>query len=55
MEEFLKRVVKANRLPTRIRSTLDRKEALRDADYVINMIQVGGVDAFRVDYEVPMQ
>jgi alpha-galactosidase len=55
MEEFLKRVVKANRLPTRIRSTLNRREALRDADYVINMIQVGGVDAFRVDYEVPMK
>jgi alpha-galactosidase len=55
MEEFLKRVVKTNRLPTRITSTLDRKAALKDADYVINMIQVGGVDAFRVDYEVPMK
>ncbi|MDB5059384.1 MAG: putative alpha-galactosidase, partial [Chloroflexi bacterium] len=28
-----------------ITTTLDRREALRDADYVINAIQVGGYDA----------
>jgi alpha-galactosidase len=55
MADFLERVVKQNGLPTRIRRTLDRREALKDADYVINMIQVGGVDAFQVDYEVPMK
>jgi alpha-galactosidase len=34
-------------------STLDRREALLGADFVINMIQVGGIDATRVDLEVP--
>jgi alpha-galactosidase len=55
MEAFLKRVVNANGLGTRIWSTLDRREALRDADYVINMIQIGGLEAFRTDYEVPLK
>ena len=55
MEEFLKRVVDENGLPAKVWSTLDRREALKDADYVINMIQVGGVDAFVIDYEIPMK
>ncbi|MFC1462079.1 alpha-galactosidase [Verrucomicrobiota bacterium] len=55
MEEFIKRVVNKNGLSAKIWSTLDRREALKDADYVINMIQVGGVDAFVTDYEIPMK
>ncbi|MGO4690580.1 alpha-glucosidase/alpha-galactosidase [Glaciibacter sp. 2TAF33] len=34
-------------------ATLDRREALRGADFVINMIQVGGIDATRTDLEIP--
>lgn len=34
-------------------ATLDRRQALAGADFVINMIQVGGIDATRVDLEVP--
>jgi len=55
MAAFVRRVVKANRLPTRITATLDRREALRGADYVIIMIQVGGVETFRQDYEIPLK
>lgn len=55
MEQFLRRVVQTNGLPATVTSTLDRREALRDADYVINMIQVGGVEAFRHDYEIPLK
>ncbi len=36
-----------------ITGSLDLREALAGADFVINMIQVGGVDATRVDLEVP--
>lgn len=53
IEAFLKRVVQENDLPATITATLDRKAALRGADYVILMFQVGGLDAFRVDYEIP--
>lgn len=37
----------------RIEATLDRREALKGADFVINMMQVGGFDATLVDFEVP--
>ncbi len=55
MEAFIKRVVAENDLPAAVWSTLDRREALDGADYVIIMIQVGGVDAFSLDYEIPMK
>jgi alpha-galactosidase len=55
MEAFIRRVIGENRLPAKVRSTLDRREALGDADYVIVMIQVGGMDAFRLDYEIPLK
>jgi alpha-galactosidase len=55
MEAFVKEVVKENRLPAKVTATLDRRKALDGAKYVINMIQVGGVDAFRMDYEIPLR
>ena len=55
MEGYVQRLIDDNALPARVWSTLDRREALKDADYVIVMIQVGGVDAFKVDYEVPLR
>ena len=36
-------------------ATLDRREAIRDADFVVVMIQVGGVDAFEIDYRIPLK
>ena len=55
MAAFAERMVRENGLPATITSTLDRREALDGAQYVIIMIQVGGVDAFGVDYEIPMK
>jgi alpha-galactosidase len=36
-----------------IEATLDRREALRGADFVINMVQIGGFDSTLVDFEIP--
>ena len=55
MEAFAQRMVSENRLAARVSATTDRREAIRDADYVICMVQVGGVDAFRYDYEIPLK
>jgi alpha-galactosidase len=37
----------------RVTGSLSRRDALPGADFVINMIQVGGIDATRVDLEIP--
>jgi alpha-galactosidase len=36
-----------------VTATTDRRAALDGADFVINMIQVGGIDATRIDLELP--
>jgi alpha-galactosidase len=38
-----------------ISGSLDRRDALRDADFVINTIQVGGARATRVDFDIPVR
>ncbi len=38
-----------------VKGTMDRREALDGADYVIVMVQVGGVDAFGMDYQIPLK
>lgn len=55
MEAFLRDVVKENKLPSKIEATTDFRKAITGADYVIVMIQVGGVDAFQCDYEIPLR
>src|SRR2546429_5281151 len=37
----------------KIEATLDLREALRGADFVINMVQIGGFDSTLVDFEIP--
>src|SRR3954453_311243 len=36
-----------------IEATQDRREALRGADFVINMVKIGGFDSTLVDFEIP--
>ncbi len=53
VEGYVKRIVAQHDLKATIRSTTDRRDALRDADFVITTIKIGGAKAFQVDYEVP--
>ena len=55
MEAFAKDVVRENKLPTKVWATTDRRKALDGADYVVIMIQVGGMDAFQADWEIPLK
>jgi alpha-galactosidase len=55
MKAFVKRVIKENNLPATVSSTLNRREALDGADYVILMAQVGGVEAFGLDVNIPLK
>ena len=55
VEDFAKRVIKANGLPAKVWVTTDRREALRGADYVIATFQVAGVKGFEVDINIPLK
>ncbi len=55
MESFARRMLKENGIPGSVWATTDRREAIRDADFVVVMIQVGGVEAFRHDYQIPLK
>ncbi|MHC4713229.1 MAG: alpha-galactosidase [Planctomycetota bacterium] len=55
MHDFIQRMIKDNSLDAKVSATTDRREALDGADYVVIMIQVGGVEAFGYDYEIPMK
>jgi len=55
MEAFANRMVRENGVDCTITATLDRREAIRDADFVVIMIQVGGLDAYSHDYEIPLK
>ncbi len=45
----------ANRLPAKITATTDRRRALADADYVVSVVRVGGLEAFRMDIDIPLK
>ncbi|MHC4501322.1 MAG: family 4 glycosyl hydrolase, partial [Planctomycetota bacterium] len=55
MEAFGNKMLKENGLPGKVWATLDRREAVKDADFVVVMIQVGGVEAFGIDYKIPLK
>ena len=48
-----RKVAKAVGASPTIIETLDRREALAGADFVINMVQIGGFDSTLVDFEIP--
>jgi len=55
IQAFANRVVKDNNLPTKITATLDAREAMDGADYVVNMFDTGGAAAYEHDYKVPLK
>ena len=55
MKGFVERMIADNGVKAKVVATTDRREALRGADYVVVMIQVGGVEGFKYDYEIPMK
>ena len=53
--QLCQRDIEANGLDIRIQATLDRREALRGAKYVINCVRIGVLDGFRLDVEIPLK
>jgi alpha-galactosidase len=50
---FARRLIELGRLSARIEVPADLRTALRDADVVLTVFQVGGVDAYAFDIEIP--
>lgn len=44
-----------NQIPIRIKATTDRREAFRDARYIINCVRIGGLEAFETDIDIPLK
>jgi alpha-galactosidase len=51
--ERVSRVVARNKLKAKVTMTTDRRKALKGADYVIVAFQVGGVEAYAFDVDIP--
>ena len=49
------RIVREGGSPAQVEVTTDRREALRGADYVITMFQVGALEVIRHDIEIPLK
>lgn len=45
----------SNNIPIKIQSTLDRREAFRNARYIINCVRIGGLPAFEMDVDIPLK
>ncbi|NQU20279.1 MAG: alpha-galactosidase [Candidatus Nealsonbacteria bacterium] len=55
VENYVNKVIKKNNLSHKVFATADKKEAIQGADYVITTFQIGGMEAYKYDYEIPMK
>lgn len=55
VETLVRREIEGNNLPATLVASTDRREMLKDADYVFCVIRQGGLEAFRTDIEIPLK
>lgn len=53
--DLVQALIDRRALKARVEATTDRREAVRGADYVITTFQQGGLDAYRLDIEIPQR
>ncbi len=53
--QIIRRIVAVNGLKTTVTATTDRREALRGARYIMNVVRIGGLDAFADDIRIPLK
>lgn len=51
--QIVARLIEQLNVPARVEATLDRREAVRGADFVITTFQQGGLEAYALDIEIP--
>jgi len=55
VQQVLTKEIQANHMPTKLIASIDRREALDGARYVINCTRIGGLEAFTHDIDIPLQ
>jgi alpha-galactosidase len=53
--ELCRRDIQYNELPARIETTTNQRLAIADADYIICTIRQGGLEAFQLDVDIPLE
>jgi alpha-galactosidase len=53
--DLVQAIIDQRGLKAQVEATTDRREAVRDADYVITTFQQGGLDAYALDIEIPQR
>jgi alpha-galactosidase len=53
--QLARRDIKANKLPAKIVTTTNLRKAIDGADFVINTTRIGGLDAFKLDVDIPLK
>ncbi len=53
--QIIRRIVDVNGLKTKVTATTDRKRALEGARYVMNVVRIGGLEAFQSDITIPLK
>jgi alpha-galactosidase len=53
--QIIRRIVEVNGLPARVTATTDRRQALEGARYVMNVVRIGGLEAFADDIRIPLK
>jgi len=55
VEEYTNRIIQKHGLTATVYATTDRRDAVKDADYVVTTFQVGGMEAYKSDYMIPLK
>jgi alpha-galactosidase len=55
MAQILTKEIDGNDLPARVSTSLDRREALDGADYIMSCVRIGGLGAFETDIDIPLK
>jgi alpha-galactosidase len=53
--QIIGRIIEVNGLKTRLSFTTDRRRALEGARYVMNVVRIGGLEAFASDISIPLK
>ena len=53
--ELCQRDLDENGIDIKIQAALNRREAFKDAKYIINCVRIGGLEGFETDIEIPLK